>query len=111
MSGDGADVTPVDLQNEQLLFPEHRFWEHVKENVQYVKRRGNEASHQGVVGDKGSEEDLKLRFLPVLALNEVFIGESLSARLDNSVQLIRLLQDCYYVITHFNHLHLFGFND
>jgi len=82
MSGQGADVTPVDLQNEQLLFPEHRFWEHVKENEQNVGSSGDEGG-QGAEADTASvEDDQTLKSLPVLALNEVFIGESLSARFD-----------------------------
>ncbi len=67
MSGKWVSATPVDLQRQQLQFPEYRFWEHVKEH---------ELCHNRVeqVEDKAPE------LLPILALNEVFIGESLSAR-------------------------------
>ena len=67
LSGENAHDAPVDLHNQQLDFPEHRFFEHVKENEEH-----------------SSEKELRMlkptRVLPILALNEVFIGESLSAR-------------------------------
>lgn len=57
----------VELHDQQLLYPEHRFTEHVQEHE-------NCRNHVQVTG-----EEIK-RVLPVLALNEVFVGESLSSR-------------------------------
>jgi len=68
--GRDASVVPVDLHKQQMLFPEHRFWEHVGESEQ---------SHQ-MSSIQNSVTDFSPKLLPVLALNEVFIGESLSAR-------------------------------
>ncbi|KAK2179644.1 hypothetical protein NP493_478g01052 [Ridgeia piscesae] len=67
MSGKYTRVDPVDLQRQCLLYPEMRFMEHVKENEVY-----NHVSE--VLEEKPSH------ILPICALNEVFIGESLSAR-------------------------------
>lgn len=69
MYGCHAGDMPIDLYSQQMLFPEYRFWEHVKENEQVNNRRTDDA-----------QDNLSRRVLPVLALNEVFIGECLSAR-------------------------------
>ena len=66
LSGSHAHDDPVELNDHKLTYPEHRFWEHVKENEQV---------HQAA-----NPEDCVRRVLPVCALNEVFVGESLSAR-------------------------------
>lgn len=79
MFGRDASVVPVDLHNQQLLYPEHRFWEHVRESEQIHSDRAR-LSH-GSVADK--DDLLQPKVLPVLALNEVFIGESLSSRWDS----------------------------
>ena len=68
VSGKHANDDPIELHDQQLRFLEHRFTEHVKENEQ----TSNTAD---------LEEEKPPRVLPILALNEVFIGESLSARL------------------------------
>jgi NAD+ kinase len=62
-----ASDVPVDLHNQQMLYPEHRFWEHVHESE--LTKHSNDTINEW-----------KPRVLPVLALNEVFIGESLSSR-------------------------------
>lgn len=67
LSGRYSDQEPVDLHNQELLYPEHRFKEEVKENEIYHSRAAQ-------------EEPKPPKTLPILALNEVFIGESLSAR-------------------------------
>jgi len=58
---------PVNLHNQQMLFSEHQFWERVM-----VKDKPR-TQHQTV-------DDSKTHVLPVLALNEVYIGETLSSR-------------------------------
>ena len=68
MFGRDASVVPVDLHKQQMLYPEHRFWEHVGESEQSHQMRYNVTDLQ------------QPKVLPILALNEVFIGESLSAR-------------------------------
>lgn len=67
MSGKYENDDPIELHDQQLQYPEHRFTEHVQEH---------ELFH------KGSSMPCKesRRVLPVLALNEVFMGESLSSR-------------------------------
>ena len=67
MSGKHTDEEPIDLNVQEVQFPEHRFWEYVKEQEIY--------NNSGAV-----LVEKPPRILPVLALNEVFIGESLSAR-------------------------------
>ena len=69
MSGKYEMEEVVDLHQQQVLYPEHRFIEHVQENE--IHRRSNE-----------HKKEQPRRELSVLALNEVFIGESLSARLE-----------------------------
>ena len=72
MVGHDIDDTAVDIHDQELMYPEFRHWEHVRENEMFF-------------GD--SEERVKFNpktppvVLPIWALNEVFIGESLSARL------------------------------
>lgn len=61
-----SDYEPVDLQKQSMDYPEYRYWEHVREHEVHHKEREG--------------EHMPLRVLPILALNEVFIGESLSAR-------------------------------
>ena len=67
MSGRHSNDDPVSLHDEGLKSPEHRFTEHVKENEMFPARYM-------------LEEEPPERILPTLALNDVFIGESLSAR-------------------------------
>lgn len=57
--------SPVNLHDQYLAYPEHRYIEHVKEN---------ETINRQVAPNSPAQQ------LPILALNEVFIGESLSAR-------------------------------
>uniref|UniRef100_A0A0B7A8W9 Uncharacterized protein n=1 Tax=Arion vulgaris TaxID=1028688 RepID=A0A0B7A8W9_9EUPU len=70
MSGRHINDDAVELHDQQLIFPEHRFTEHIAEDEQVRVLRQREPE--------------KMRFpsrtLPCLALNEVFIGESLSSR-------------------------------
>ena len=68
MSGHHENDEPIELHDQQLQFYEHRFSEHVVEGETY---------RQNV---NVSENAISPRILPVLALNEVFIGESLSSR-------------------------------
>ncbi|KAL8600736.1 hypothetical protein ACOMHN_057324 [Nucella lapillus] len=68
MSGQHTNDDAIELHDQQLLFPEHRFVEHIAENEQ---ERHPRSTTQNIP---------PARVLPVLALNEVFIGESLSSR-------------------------------
>ncbi|CAI9725129.1 NAD kinase 2, mitochondrial-like [Octopus vulgaris] len=67
MSGKYMYDDPVELHDQQLHFHEHRFTEHVKENEMFNK-------------NKSLTSKDTTRILPLLALNEVFMGESLSSR-------------------------------
>ena len=68
MSGQHINDDPIELHDQQLMFPEHRFVEHIAENEQERHPRNI------------SSNTPPPRVLPVLALNEVFVGESLSSR-------------------------------
>lgn len=68
MSGMHENDEPIELHDQQLQFYEHRFSEHVMESELY---------RQNV---NVTENASSPRILPVRALNEVFIGESLSSR-------------------------------
>ncbi|KAF6029574.1 NADK2 [Bugula neritina] len=67
MSGKHANDQPVQLLDQQLSSPEFRFSEHVREHELH--------SSPSTVAKQQPN-----RVLPVLSLNDVFIGESLSAR-------------------------------
>ncbi|CAL1546583.1 unnamed protein product [Lymnaea stagnalis] len=70
MSGRHINDDPIELHDQQLIFPEHRFTEHIAEDEQVrVLKQGND---EKLLYPK--------RTLPCLALNECFIGESLSSR-------------------------------
>ncbi|KAG8228457.1 hypothetical protein J437_LFUL009108 [Ladona fulva] len=67
--GDRVDDPPIELHDQQLLHPEYRFFDCIQEQ------------HKTALKSKDiPESSAKRRVLPVLALNEVFIGECLSAR-------------------------------
>ncbi|XP_071448465.1 NAD kinase 2, mitochondrial isoform X1 [Hetaerina americana] len=67
--GDRVFDPPIELHDQQLLHPEYRFFDCIQEQ------------HNSALQTKDSAETpAKKRVLPVLALNEVFIGECLSAR-------------------------------
>jgi len=68
-SGLSAYDVPVNLHNQQMLFAEHQFWERVL--------RGDD--HHNPCQPQSSA-DVEPHVLPVLALNEVYIGETLSSR-------------------------------
>ncbi|KAK7100993.1 hypothetical protein V1264_023847 [Littorina saxatilis] len=68
MGGQHSNDDAVELHDQQLQFPEHRFVEHIKES--------EEERHPKSVSCNVPPP----RVLPVFALNEVFIGESLSSR-------------------------------
>lgn len=70
MSGRHINDDPIELHDQQLVFPEHRFTEHIAEDEQVRILR------------KQIPERVRFpaRKLPCLALNEVFVGESLSSR-------------------------------
>ena len=65
----GYDV-PVNLHNQQMLFAEHQFWERLMHD------------NDSALGQspQPSSDDTRPHVLPVLALNEVYIGETLSPR-------------------------------
>lgn len=70
MSGGHSNDEPIELHDQQLIFPEHRFTEHIAEDEQIrVLKPSN-----------GQSKVFPPRKLPCLALNEVFVGESLSSR-------------------------------
>merc|ERR1719204_2794905 len=65
--------SPVELNDQQLQYPEYRYLDLLSD--QETKSEGNPFSEE----NDGVKEDGS-RILPILALNEVFIGESLSSR-------------------------------
>ncbi|KAK3585234.1 hypothetical protein CHS0354_006280 [Potamilus streckersoni] len=68
MSGLHDNDEPIELHDQQLQYLEHRYDEHIQE-FQHC--------HRPIDLSKTTETP---RILPVLALNEVFVGESLSSR-------------------------------
>jgi len=68
------DLSAVNLHDQELMYPEHRFWEHVKENEMFYDQMTD------MTNTAQSTSPTPANKLPILALNEVFIGESLSAR-------------------------------
>lgn len=67
VSGHTEKLAPIELKDQQLLYHEHRFLEHVNEH---------EVNQKPVLSDENGRTDV----LPIVALNEVFIGEALSSR-------------------------------
>jgi len=63
--------TPVELHDQQLQYPEYRYMDLMSEN--YLSETPDRP-------DKEAEEKETSRVLPILALNEIYIGESLSSR-------------------------------
>lgn len=68
--GEHAYEPPVELHDQQLLYPEYRFMDCLQEQ------------HRSALANVLPEgvNKKRVRVLPVLALNEIFIGESLSSR-------------------------------
>ncbi|GFO10835.1 NAD kinase 2, mitochondrial-like [Plakobranchus ocellatus] len=71
MSGRHINDDPIELHDQQLIFPEHRFTEHVWEDEQVRSLKNGRGSNG---------KRFPRRVLPCLALNEVFVGESLSSK-------------------------------
>jgi NAD+ kinase len=67
--GQSPQAEPVELHDQFLYNLEHRYYEHVEEN----------RTAKIATAKKTSETDSSIKY-PNLALNEIFIGESLSAR-------------------------------
>lgn len=70
--GKDAWQDPIELSKQQLLHPEFRWVEHLKEHEEPSDANAVKAA---------TEAQVLERRLPFLALNEVYIGESLSSRL------------------------------
>ncbi|XP_063404253.1 NAD kinase 2, mitochondrial-like [Mytilus trossulus] len=67
ISGHSEKLFPTELKEEQLLYHEHRFLEHMNEKLECSK-------------PIDSDENGNIEVLPIVALNEVFIGEAHSSR-------------------------------
>ena len=76
--------SPVNLHNQQMLFSEHQFWERVVSDDEH-----SDAGHQST-----DDTESQSHVLPVLALNEVYIGETLSSRYHLVVVVVTLLSCC-----------------
>ncbi|KAF4522810.1 hypothetical protein B566_EDAN008071 [Ephemera danica] len=68
--GDHIFDPPIELHDQQLLHPEYRFFDCLQEQHKSATEETSEEL----------ENEKQRRVLPVLALNEVFMGERLSAR-------------------------------
>jgi len=68
---DKIDLSPVELNDQQLQYPEYRYMDLM-----------SDAESQGdhPYRETRQEAELTTRCLPILALNEIYIGESLSSR-------------------------------
>jgi NAD+ kinase len=71
-----ANIQPIELHDQVLNHLEHRYVEHIAEN-RFTQISKADTTSNNNHGDKSQS---KLHRIPPLALNEVFIGESLSAR-------------------------------
>ncbi|CAG7629566.1 unnamed protein product [Allacma fusca] len=65
--GENVYDKPVELHDQQLQHPEFRFFDCLQEQLKSVQNNGSSAQP-------------RKRVLPVLALNEVYLGENVSAR-------------------------------
>lgn len=68
----------VELYNQRLKYPEYRYVELVNENTE--SHNGDHPLKEDYEIRTNGSTKLDRRVLPVLALNEVFLGESLSSR-------------------------------
>ena len=90
LQGTNAWEDPVELHEQQLLYPEHRWLDHIAEDrLATTSRHSRPGSlrHHGTSDKSDGTTDhpplatqQSRRVLPVLALNEVFMGESVSSR-------------------------------
>ena len=72
---DKIKENPVELHNQQLLYPEYRYVDFLQE------KSVTGGDHPLKPGENKMEgKEISERVLPVLALNEVFLGENLSSR-------------------------------
>jgi len=69
IEGENAGDGPIELHNQQLLYPEYRYLELDHDNFKAIEN-----------SNVKSNSNSKLCTIPVRALNEVFVGESLSSR-------------------------------
>ena len=73
LEGQNLHLQPIELHDQVLNNLEHRYIEHVEENrINQILPNGTSTNESG--------QETQLYLLPSFALNEVFIGESLSAR-------------------------------
>ncbi|GAB6026087.1 hypothetical protein CHUAL_012290 [Chamberlinius hualienensis] len=70
LTGENVYEDPIELHDQQLMYPEYRFIDCIQEQ---------HPAASTVTFNNGNRKK-QTRILPVLALNEVFIGESLSSR-------------------------------
>lgn len=96
LSGKHAFDDPIELHDQQLMYPEYRWAEHVREyedmrtrlkghfkgasNLSLAKSGESSRSPSLASSTRRSSSQACELVLPYLALNEVFIGESLSSR-------------------------------
>ena len=83
---------PVELHNQQLQYPEYRYIDLLSEQSVNAKDHPLKEEYDCVTNKK-----LSSRVLPVLALNEVFFGESLSSRV--SYLEVKFDQDSDFIKT------------
>ena len=75
---DKIKENPVELHNQELLYPEYRYVDFLQEKSVTAK------DHPLKPGENKTEgKEISERVLPVLALNEVFFGENLSSRVSH----------------------------
>lgn len=74
IAGHSEKLFPTELKEEQLLYHEHRFLEHMNEKLECSK-------------PIDSDENGNFEVLPIVALNEVFIGEAHSSRYVHKVEI------------------------
>ena len=72
---DKINENPVELHNQELVYPEYRY-------VDFLQEKSVTAGDHPLRPEENNTETKEIteRIMPVLALNEVFLGESLSSR-------------------------------
>ena len=82
LTGDPAKITlpPVELKEQQLQYPEYRYMDLMNETG---------CDHPFKESETDQQEEFT-RTLPILALNEIYIGESLSSRVSYLELQVRL---------------------
>ena len=97
LTGDPDKITqpPVELKEQQLQYPEYRYMDLMTETS---SEDDNIIDHPF---KESTNDNIEVsRTLPILALNEIYIGESLSSRVSYLEIQVRVLFVCQLFMCH-----------